>query len=90
MLVEYCIDEINEMLFAAYAHGGDAGGPYYSDSTRMKEAVNSFLTRTMLDKDFVYQETEKVLDDGQYKIRYINVPQIVKKPNNEKLSYGWE
>ena len=22
MFVEYCIDEINEMLFAAYAHGG--------------------------------------------------------------------
>ena len=90
MEVEYCIDEINEMLFAAYAHGGDGAGSYYSEPTWMKEAVNSFLARTRLDKDFVYQETEKVLDDGQYKVRYIDVPQIIKKPNSEKLSYGWE
>ena len=26
MFVEYCIDEINDMLFAAYAHGGDQAG----------------------------------------------------------------
>ena len=48
MNVEYCIDEINEMLFAAVAHGGDAGGPYYSETTWMCNSIENFLKKTDL------------------------------------------
>lgn len=89
MLVEFCISEINEMLLAAYMHGGDGGGPYGSSPTRMKEAVDSFLIKTGLDKEYWYQEIDRVFEDGKYKLRYPDVPQIVKKPTNERVVYGW-
>lgn len=81
MFVEYCIDEINEMLFAAYAHGGDPGGPYGCEPKWMDEAINNFLKRTNLDNTYEYRDI-----DRDY---YFKVPQIIKKENINQ-TYGWE
>ena len=71
MNVEVYIDEINEMLFAAYAHGGDSGGPYGSEHKWMEESVLHFLEVTGLKENYMYCNID---------IKpYSKVPQIVKK-----------
>lgn len=86
MLVEYCINEINDMLFAAYIHGGDAGGPYKSNKNLIKNSVEAFLKKTYLDKTYVFAEIKR--KNG--KCIYLNVPQIVENINHNTNSYGWE
>ena len=85
MFVEYCIDEINDMLFAAYAHGGDSGGPYGCESEWIAKAINNFLKRTNLDDTYEYCNVDRGCDY----CRYFHVPQIVKKENINQ-TYGWE
>ena len=86
MFVEYCIDEINDMLFAAYIHGGDAGGPYESNKNFIKNSVEAFLKKTYLDETYVFAEIERKIGN----CKYFNVPQIVKNTNHNTNSYGWE
>lgn len=89
MFVEYCIDEINDMLFAAYIHGGDWGGPYESHSELMKESINAFLKKTNLDQQYSYVEMDRVMKHNNSNYHYYNVPQIIKKENINQ-TYGWE
>lgn len=82
MFVEYCIDEINDMLFAAYVHGGDVGGPYGCDPVWMEETINNFLKHTGLDETYEYTQIDRE--------HYFKVPQIVKKPiDPSKNGYSW-
>ena len=85
MFVEYCIEEINDMLFAAYAHGGDSGGPYGCEPEWMEKAINNFLKRANLEDTYEYRNVDRGCDY----CRYFQVPQIVKKENINQ-TYGWE
>ena len=86
MIIESCIDNINNMLFAAFAHGGDAGGPYSSESEWMKQTIEDFLTRYNLINKYEYKECDRKKDN----CHYFKVPQIVKKETIKEVKYGWE
>lgn len=76
------IDEINDMLFAVYAHGGDSGGPYGCQETWVAETINNFLKHTGLDETYEYAQIDRK--------PYFKVPQIVKKPvDPSKNVYSW-
>lgn len=74
--IDCYIDEINEMLFAIYAHGGDSGGPYGSESIWAKSSIDLFLNKTGLNERYAYTEINRVNNNS----RYFNVPQIIKLP----------
>ena len=84
MIVESCIDNINDMLFAAFAHGGDAGGPYGSESEWMQKTIKDFLIKYNLTERYEYKECDRKNSN----CRYFKVPQIVKK-QNQQISYDW-
>ena len=71
------IEKINNILFAAYAHGGDAGGPYGSNEKWMKESIEDFLQFMGLNEDYCYEEITR----KHNRSLYLSVPQIVKKVN---------
>jgi len=73
--IDCYINEINEMLFAMYAHGGDSGGPYGSKSVWVKNSINLFLNKTGLNERYMYGEINKNNNNN----RYFDVPQIVKR-----------
>lgn len=84
--VDYCIDEINDMLFAAYIHGGDWGGPYGSNQKLMYDSIKAFLNKTNLNKEYVYTEIDRKINNS----RYLRVPQIIKKVSSNSQIYEWE
>lgn len=86
MIIEYCIDEINDMIFAAYAHGGDPGGPYGSESQWIQETIKNFLMNHYLTDKYEYKECNRKYNNCQY----FKVPQIVKKESIKNQTYGWE
>lgn len=84
--VDCCIDEINDMLFAAYVHGGDGGGPYGSNPKLMQDSIEAFLNKTYLNKEYMYAEINRIIDRN----KYLRVPQIIKKVPSNSQTYGWE
>ena len=84
--VDYCIDEINDMLFAAYIHGGGWGGPYGSNRKLMYDSIKAFLNKTNLNKKYMYVEIDKEINNN----RYFRVPQIIKKVSSNPQAYEWE
>ena len=47
------INRINSLLDNAVAHGGDAGGPYYSNSKALMQALYNLLKALGLENDVV-------------------------------------
>ena len=86
MIIESYIDNINNMLFAAFAHGGDAGGPYGSESEWIKQTIEDFLTKYDLTEKYEYKECDRT--NGN--CRYFKVPQIVKKKTIKEKKYEWD
>lgn len=84
--VDCCIDEINDMLLAAYAHGGDSGGPYGTKPKLMQDSIEAFLNKTYLNKEYMYGEINRTIDNN----KYFDAPQIIKKVSSASQSYGWE
>ena len=83
LFVDAYINEINDMLCAVYAHGGDYGGPYGCEGEWVAEAINNFLKHTGLDKTHEYAQIDRK--------PYFKVPQIVEKPvDPSKNGYSWE
>lgn len=75
LTTEKYIEEINDMLFAAYVHGGDSGGPYGSEDKLMEESVEKFLHNHNLMDKYSYQLVTKSND----RILCCDVPQIIEK-----------
>ena len=73
--METYIADINEMLFMAYIHGGDSGGPYDSNLKGVINAVTQFLNHASLEDKYILGETNRNYNNGVY----FNVPQIIKK-----------
>lgn len=49
MLAILC-EHLNKIIDEAVTHGGDPGGPYYSNEEGIKNAINSFLIWTGLNE----------------------------------------
>ena len=47
------INKINNLLDKAVAHGGDAGGPYYSNSKALMQALYNLLKALDLGNDVI-------------------------------------
>ena len=74
-IIESCITDINEMLFMAYIHGGDSGGPYGVNEDGMLISVNNFLSHTGLDNKYELGTLNRKYSN----CLYFNVPQIVER-----------
>ena len=72
------IDEINNMLFAAYAHGGDGGGSYGSEEEWVKDSIEKFLKKFNLENEYTYSAVNKIVKGENCNFKYFGVPQIVK------------
>lgn len=46
------IQKINAIIDEAIFHGGDCGGPYYSNSEKLREAMEDYLKYMGYDKSF--------------------------------------
>ena len=73
--MEAYIADINEMLFMAYIHGGDIGGPYDSNLDGVIAAIKYFLFHASLEDKYILGETNRNYNHK----RYSHVPQIIKK-----------
>lgn len=83
LFVSAYINEINDMLFAAYAYGRDPHNPYGCEGEMWAaEAINNFLTHTGLNQTYEYAQIDRK--------PYCKVPQIIEKPvDPSKNVYGW-
>ena len=78
MLEQKCEEEIelmNEIIFKAIIHGGDAGGPYYSNKYNLYKAIENWLMfKKLTDK---YMITEKEITDFDNGCSYSTIMKIV-------------
>lgn len=75
--MEAYIEDINEMLFMTYIHGGDNGGPYGVNIDGVKSAVKQFLRHSSLEEQYILGTLTRHYDNAIYP----DVPQIVKVVN---------
>lgn len=76
MISDYEIKLINKIIFEAIIHGGDSGGPYFTNEDDLISAINKLLdVECMMDK---YEIREVDIEDD-WGGTYPNIHQIVKK-----------
>lgn len=80
--MENHIEILNNLIREAVMHGGDAGGPYCSNTKGIKDAINKYLKFFKLDNDFIVK-TKLLPDKDGY---CFNVIPYVKK---NKIDYGF-
>ena len=72
--MEKYISDINEMLFMAYIHGGDGGGPYGVNDEGVIESIKNFLIHASLEDKYTFGTLSRKYNNGIY----FDVPQIIK------------
>lgn len=79
MISDYEIKLINKIIFEAIVHGGDSGGPYFTNEDDLISAINKLLdVECMMDK---YEIREVDIEDD-WGGTYPNIHQIVEKGDN--------
>lgn len=71
--METYISDINEMLFMAYVHGGDSGGPYGINEEGIAFAIKQFLVHSSLENQYTFG----TLNRESNNCIYFDVPQII-------------
>ena len=51
---------INEIISAAIYHGGDCGGPYFSDFGSLDTAVNNWLEKHEINDTYFFSPYEEI------------------------------
>jgi len=78
MINDYEIKLINTIIFEAIKHGGDYGGPYFTNEDGLISAINKLLDiECMTDK----YEIQEIDIKDEYRI-YLGIHQIERRKNN--------
>ena len=58
---------LNDIIFEAVTHGGDSGGPYFSNQEDLEKTINNFLIWAGLEKDLIVYKDRipKVLEKNK-------------------------
>lgn len=62
--MENHIEILNNLICEAVTHGGDAGGPYYSNTKGIVDAIDKYLEFFKLDNDFIVKTKLPPDEDG--------------------------
>lgn len=76
MISNYEIKLINKIIFEAIKHGGDSGGPYFTNEYSLISAINKLLDAKCITDEYEVREVDIEDDWGG---TYPNIHQIVKK-----------
>lgn len=60
------IDLINNIIRQAVYHGGDAGGAYFSNETKLIKAISQWLSYKGIYRETFFKTTEKVCEGSDY------------------------
>lgn len=75
MISEYEIKLINKIIFEAIKHGGDSGGPYFTNEDGLISAINKLLDIERVANEYEIQEL--TIEEGNN--IWSGIHQIVKK-----------
>lgn len=75
MSVDKEIELINEIVAQAVIHGGDSGGPYYTNSSVLYKTLRNWLIEECLIDEFKIVQKEYI--DIDHRVRYPNMFTIV-------------
>ena len=80
------IDMMNKIIFKAIVHGGDNGGPYYSNQYGLYKVIEEWLKLKDLSNDYIITEKEIVDSDNRY--IYTSIMQIVPVGIGEPIRFN--
>lgn len=76
MISDYEIKLINKIIFEAIKHGGDSGGPYFTNEDGLISAINKLLDVECMMDEYEVREVDIEADWGR---TYPGIHQIVEK-----------
>ena len=76
---EYEIKLINKIIFEAIKHGGDSGGPYFTNEDNLISSINKLLDIECIADKYEVQEFTMKDNDGIWP----GIHQIVEKENKQ-------
>lgn len=67
--LDYLCDKINDLIVEAVKHGGDAGGPYFSNQNDLIVSIENLLYCLNIHKDTIIYNVDvpKVLEKNKLK-----------------------